>query len=168
MSNTTLHGWTVPDAGDTDWAVTMDGFFSAIDEDVLIRDADSNKSNYSPINNAVFLATDTGKIYTGDGNNWNELTDGVGQEWETKTKSGNYTLNNYETVLADASGSAITQTLPAPSSDLRVSIHKTDSNNDVTIATPNNESINGDSNKKLTNQHEAMTITSDGSNYFIV
>lgn len=79
------------------------------------------------------------------------------------------TLNEVDIALVDASGGAVTVTLPAPSTDIRANIKKTDSsNNTVTIATPNAETIDGESNRTIDAQYISRTIVSDGNNYFIV
>jgi len=89
-------------------------------------------------------------------------------KWTTVTKTSNYTAANYENVLADASSSALTVTLPAAATDLMVTVKATDATNTVTIATPNSETIDGDSNRAIDQDNVSLTITSDGSNYFIV
>jgi hypothetical protein len=88
--------------------------------------------------------------------------------WSTVTKSSNYTASNYENVLVDASSSAVTVTLPSVATDLMVTIKATDATNTVTIASPNAETIDGDSNRTIDQKNVALTITSDGSNYYIV
>lgn len=89
-------------------------------------------------------------------------------QWQTVTKTSDYTAANYEHVLADASSAALTVTLPTPASDLRLSVKKIDATNNVTIATPNSETIDGSSSITLSSQYSERTITSDGTNYFIV
>lgn len=89
--------------------------------------------------------------------------------WITNTVSSNHTLENYETLLVDASGGNVTITLPSVGNDVQVNIKKIDSSsNTVTIATPNTETIDGENSKTISNQYTNLTITSDGSNYFIV
>jgi len=89
-------------------------------------------------------------------------------QWQTVTQAGDYTAANYEHVLADASSAALTVTLPAPASDLRLSVKKIDATNNVPIATPNSETIDGNSSITLSTQYDERTLTSDGTNYFIV
>ena len=80
-----------------------------------------------------------------------------------------YNASTGDLVLADASGAAMTVTLPAPSADMRVEVKKTDASaNGVTIATPGTETIDGAANLTITAQYAARTIASDGSNYFFV
>jgi len=83
--------------------------------------------------------------------------------------SSDHAAGEGDVVLADASGGALTVTLPAPSETIMVNIKKTDgSANAVTIATPNSETIDGDANRTLTAENVSRTITSDGSNYYII
>lgn len=89
------------------------------------------------------------------------------QLYQTVTKTSDYTVNPGEFVLADASSSAITITLPAAATDTFVTVKKTDSTNDVTIATPGSETIDGQSSIILSTQYASREIGSDGSNYFI-
>lgn len=63
--------YNTPTEGTTDWHVPLNENFDKLNTDVEIRDADANKSNYSPTSGAKFFATDTGAIYQGDGTAWN-------------------------------------------------------------------------------------------------
>ncbi len=88
---------------------------------------------------------------------------------QTTVETADYTASDTDIVLADASDGAITVTLPAPSLDIDVHIKKIDaSNNNVTIATPNSETIDGDSTKDLNSEYLSLEITSDGSDYYIL
>lgn len=70
---TSNHNYTTPSKGTQDWNVPINKNFEKIDTDVEIRDSDANKSNYDPKLGAKFLATDSKKVYLGDGNKWNYL-----------------------------------------------------------------------------------------------
>lgn len=84
-------------------------------------------------------------------------------------ETGAYTANKNDIVLADASGGAFSVTLPAPDTGIKVNVKKTDSSsNNVTISTPNAETIDGMSSLSISSQYVSRTITSDGSNYFII
>jgi len=77
------------------------------------------------------------------------------------------TADQIQTLLVDASGGPVTITLPAPDSNVRVEVKKTDASaNAVTVATPNSETIDGQSSLTLSAQYTARTIASDGANYF--
>lgn len=47
--------------------------FDVLEVDVEYRDLNANRDNYTPRDNAKFLATDTADIYIGDGTNWISL-----------------------------------------------------------------------------------------------
>lgn len=68
---TSNHEYTTPSKGTENWDVPINENFEKIDTDVEIRDKDENKVNYKPKQGAKFLATDTKKVYLGDGNQWN-------------------------------------------------------------------------------------------------
>lgn len=111
----------------------------------------------------------------GDNDQWgselNTLFDDDIEEhvWITKSVSSDYTPENYEVVVADASNGDITVTLPSPRDDLHITVLKiSDSGNTVTIATPGTETINGQSNNTIDIQYNNREIVSDGSNYFIL
>lgn len=74
MKQTDNHGYNKPGKGETEWHIPLNDNFALIDNDVEIRDAESNLTNYSPKSGAKFLATDTQSTFVGDGNNWNRLT----------------------------------------------------------------------------------------------
>ena len=71
MPQTPNHGYNVPNEGAQDWHVPLNDNFEQYDTDIEIRDTDGNRSNYDPKQGAKFLATDTGRVYEGDGSNWN-------------------------------------------------------------------------------------------------
>jgi len=74
MPNTTdQHSWYYPADGERDYEDTFETFFEQLDNDVEIRDTDSNKSNYDPKAGAKYIGTDTQKVYLGDGSSWNHL-----------------------------------------------------------------------------------------------
>lgn len=89
--------------------------------------------------------------------------------WLVTSQTSAYTASNYDAVLADVSGGGFSVTLPAASTDVHVIVKKTDSSsNQVTIATPNAETIDGQSSITLSTQFASRSIVSDGTNYFIV
>lgn len=84
-------------------------------------------------------------------------------------KTGSYTANNLEVVLADVSGGGFSVTLPSPTESLHVVVKKTDSSgNSVTIASPGSENIDGQSSISISSQYASRTIVSNGTNYFII
>ena len=87
-----------------------------------------------------------------------------------KTVSADYTMSWVdETILADASGGAITVTLPDPAAypNYEVMIKKVDSStNAVTVAPHGTETIDGASSLTLQNQNDAKRLRSDGTNWY--
>jgi hypothetical protein len=67
------HGYETPSEGSADWHVPLNDNFERIDTDVEIRDTEANLDQYQPNSNAKFLATDTGSVYIGDGQQWQRL-----------------------------------------------------------------------------------------------
>lgn len=68
------HDYNTPSKGTDNWHNPLNANFDDLDRDVEIRDADGNKSQYEPKNGAKFVATDTKKVYLGDGSAWQHLT----------------------------------------------------------------------------------------------
>ena len=85
--------------------------------------------------------------------------------------AANTTLDaTHHTILGDASGGAITLTLPAASAaagrEYRVT--KSDSSsNTVTVARAGGDTIDGQTSVALGSQYEALSFVSDGSNWFL-
>ncbi|WP_135854121.1 hypothetical protein [Halorussus salinus] len=71
---TTNHGYNTPTKGTDDWDVPVNENFEKLDTGVEIRDAESNRGDYDPKQGAKFLATDSKKVFLGDGSQWNYLT----------------------------------------------------------------------------------------------
>lgn len=85
------------------------------------------------------------------------------------TTTGSYTaLFSDAVILCDATGGALTVTLPAVASSksLVLTIKKTDaSGNAVTIDTPGAETIDGSATRSLPAQYNSLTIVCDGTNW---
>jgi hypothetical protein len=76
--------------------------------------------------------------------------------------------NGNSIVLVNASGASRTVTLPSPTSGKIFNIKKIDSSvNTVVISAPSG-TIDGTVSKTLTTQYQSLTITSDGTNFFII
>lgn len=86
--------------------------------------------------------------------------------------NANATLDaTYQTVAVDASGGAVTITLPAAASctGRRYDIKKVDSSaNAVTIDGNSTETIDGIATKALANQYSSVTVISNGSGWWII
>ncbi|EMA27159.1 hypothetical protein [Haloarcula japonica] len=70
--HTANHEYNRPPRGTQDWGALLNDNFSRIDADVEIRDTEENRSQYTPKPGAKYLATDTGQVYFGDGDNWQQ------------------------------------------------------------------------------------------------
>jgi len=70
---TEFHNYQTPKKGETNWHVPLNDNFEQIDKDVEIRATESEKSAFEPKDGSKFFATDTGRVYVGDGENWNRL-----------------------------------------------------------------------------------------------
>lgn len=64
------HGYNTPSEGATDWHIPLNDNFRRLDRDVELRDVESALSEYDPKSGAKFLATDTGRVFLGDGEEW--------------------------------------------------------------------------------------------------
>jgi hypothetical protein len=126
------------------------------------------------INNAatIFLPNrwDTAICYS-DGTNWFAgIAGGAQNVSPIETITGNTTLDGtHSTVLVDASGGAVTVTLPAASTStgLIYTIKSIDSTNTVTIDGNGSETIDGATTQTLTTD-ESMTLQCDGSAWYIL
>lgn len=73
MTETPNHGYNTPDKGTQNWHEPLNENFEQHDTDIEIRDQVGALNEYNPKNNAKFLATDTGNVFIGDGEQWNLL-----------------------------------------------------------------------------------------------
>lgn len=62
------HDLNLYEQGDDNWTHTPD--METIEERMWVRDVDDNRNTYEAHVDALFLATDTGDVYIGDGNSW--------------------------------------------------------------------------------------------------
>lgn len=67
------HEYPIPESHERDWDDPLQTIFEALDTDVEIRDVDSNRSAYAPVDGAKFLATDTQAVYVGNGSSWDQI-----------------------------------------------------------------------------------------------
>jgi hypothetical protein len=71
-------------------------------------------------------------------------------------------------VLATGGLAGITITLPDPIPGQIFNIKKVDSGVGVITISPSSGTIDGAASKTLTSQYDSLTITSDGTNFFII
>jgi hypothetical protein len=67
------HGYNTPGPGTSNWDQPINDNFSALDRDVELRDREAALGDYTPTAGAKFLATDTGRVYLGNGSDWEPL-----------------------------------------------------------------------------------------------
>ena len=65
--------YNVPEQGATDWHIPLNENFERLDVEVEIRNLRSTLDDYTPDSGAKFLATDTGDVFLGDGEQWNTI-----------------------------------------------------------------------------------------------
>jgi len=70
MPETPNHSYNVPDEGAQDWHIPLNENFRQYDTDIELRGPQSELTSNQPKDGAKFLATDTGRIYVGDGSRW--------------------------------------------------------------------------------------------------
>jgi len=88
--------------------------------------------------------------------------------WTVTKVTANYTASDGEIVLVDASGGAVTVTLPTPSNGARVRVKKIDaSTNTVTVSPSGTETIDGASSHTISQKNEAYEYVSDGTDWLI-
>ncbi|MEK9699878.1 MAG: hypothetical protein VW270_29130, partial [Candidatus Poseidoniales archaeon] len=93
-------------------------------------------------------------------------------QFHEKSITSNYTIKHdhtYNTIRVDASGGAVTVTLPDPSEVLQRSIRIVvdDSSNTVTLARNGSEQIDGvAANTTLTAGPNAIQVTTNGANWY--
>jgi hypothetical protein len=123
------------------------------------------------------IVTNTSAIQAGVGLSFVDDTDSTatlettasGTSHSSTSTASDYTASDGDLVLVDASGGPVTVTLPSPSDGQVVDVKKTDtSENPVTIATPNTETIDGQSSHSFSGDYVSRTIACDGTNYYIV
>ncbi|MHB9287613.1 hypothetical protein ACKVMT_11320 [Halobacteriales archaeon Cl-PHB] len=89
MAETPNHGYNVPSEGTTDWHVPLNENFERFDADVEIRDVGPNRPDYDPKQGAKFFETSTGRVWVGDGSNWNAIpTTGYDPEYSSVVVGG--------------------------------------------------------------------------------
>ena len=72
MPETPNHSYNVPNEGAQDWHVPLNENFRQYDTDIELRGPQGDLTTNTPTEGAKYLATDTGRIYVGDGNQWVE------------------------------------------------------------------------------------------------
>ena len=87
------HDLNLYETGDTDWSHRPD--METIEQRLVIRDEEDSLDSYTPHDGALFIATDTGVVYDGDGGDW--------QKAALSLDTGAALWNGYELVFNDDS-----------------------------------------------------------------
>lgn len=108
-----------------------------------------------------------------DGSNWHVVSAQIRGTIRTITSTTNLTLDdNTKMINSNANGGAFTVNLPSNitvGKGWSVTVKKVDSStNIVTVAAPGGQTIDGVASLGLGSQYSAITVRSDGANYFIV
>ena len=82
--------------------------------------------------------------------------------------TSNYTANYGDIVLVDASGGAVTITLPSPKAGAFINVKKIDSSSNAVTIDGGGANIDGQASIQITTQYESYTLVSDGSNWWII
>lgn len=91
MAKTPNYDYNVPNEGAQNWHKPLNENFRRYDTDIEIRDEESNIGDYDPKAGAKFLATDTEKVYVGDGSSWQRLaTSGTAPSFDELNPSNNF------------------------------------------------------------------------------
>lgn len=64
------HDFERPPDHEPNWGESLRNNWSDADDRIIIRDVESDVDNYTPKDGATFIATDTGAVYDGNGNQW--------------------------------------------------------------------------------------------------
>lgn len=117
------------------------------------------------------VTTDTNSLYMSVGGLWLGVQVGSDQAKSVvSTGASSFTITTEDVLLVDATIAAATITLPAAVSGRQVVIKKTDvTSNTVTIEGDNpSEGIDGQQTVEILFQYEAITVVTDGSQWYIV
>ena len=83
--------------------------------------------------------------------------------------SANTTLtNSNQVVLVNTTSGNITITLPTPTAGIIINIKKIDSSLNNIVITPPSGTIDGTATRNVTTQYSSVTITSDGTNFWLI
>lgn len=71
VDKTSNHALNIYQIGDENWTHAPD--METLEEQLWVRDVASNRHDYVAYKDGAYLATDTGEVYLGDGQEWNRL-----------------------------------------------------------------------------------------------
>jgi hypothetical protein len=103
---TANHGYNTPAKGTLDWHLLLNENFKRLERDVPIFDAEANRDTYVPHSGTMFIASDTGRRYVGDGEAWTELPYPDGTKSTTDPTNSDTTTSSANVVVSINSGTA--------------------------------------------------------------
>jgi hypothetical protein len=114
-------------------------------------------------------APTSGQMLAWDGTAYTPTTPSGGSTYTVRTQTTTYTSRAGDVILADATGGAFTVTLPvATGVTVSITVKKIDASaNAVTIDGNAAETIDGAATRLLSTQYEAVTLWSDGTNWWV-
>jgi|GEM_PF-4943119 len=120
----------------------------------------------------ALTAPTNGQVYTwvASTSRWTPTTPSAGATYTVRAKTTTYTALAGDVLVCDATGGAFTVTLPAAATvtGSSISVKKTDvSANAVTVDGNASETLDGATTLSLSTQYEAVTLWSDGSNWWV-
>lgn len=96
------HEFRQPPRGQTNWDQDWYHNFDTLDERVVARGIESDRTEYNPYENALYIATDTENIFRGTGTDWVQLESfGVNPDFG-QASADKVTINNEPTNPTDA------------------------------------------------------------------
>ena len=144
--------------------------FKVIGDNNFIGDSAKNvsiigSSNYvsSGIENVVIINSDNQEVTESN----TTIIDGK-RIWQYVSIDSDYTANDRDFVLSDATSGAVTVTLSTEgSSDHWVNVKKIDASANAVTVEPDSGTIDGNANITLSSQYDAVDVYSDGTNWHI-
>lgn len=166
VDQTNNHGFDRPTVGaDEDaWGGHLNDTIDDLEETVIVRDTEANRTNYTAYVDALFIATDTGTFFRGDGSSWNRLSVGTATTTIDDTDSP-YLTADEDVIYADTSAGAVTITLASADATLanQIRIVNLDGTNDVTLETESSETFgDGSASKSISTAGWSVGVTWSG------
>lgn len=125
------HDLPRPDSGTFEgtWGtdVMNDDMTAKLEERLVARDTESNLSNYEAYEDAIFIATDTGAVYDGNGTSWEKAS----RQFESISTESLDSIDGYEDASSDRSLDTWYQN--DSNSDLEVSVTVISNENDTDV-----------------------------------
>lgn len=137
---------------------------------VSITDVRANRVEHDLLNGSFYTSTDAGVTYVAHNDVWTPVSAQSGSVVTTAVST--YTLTRLNsTLLVDATAAAATVAVPAAAdyTDRRWTVKKIDASaNAVTLDATGADTIDGAGTYPLASQYDTVTITSNGTAWYVV